>query len=249
MRHRDIPEKVLSKLAAFEKQAENCTRKVAQTRQAIAAARSRLSGGFAKDSEYHDLRATLDGLLEDLASRESAEEAVNNTLWTCKAFIDELPDDAVLEVVKVKPNGHSLSDVRQRIKDAEDELKKLASVPVPSADIEQRVKQYVASLGSPAISGVSDGQRLEVSWPSSSAISLLALLLPDKMVEVLMGEIERAANVPLPFEQRRKRMALMSRLIDELQRQALALGEDASILPPAVVLGVRAAEIKTSRAA
>jgi hypothetical protein len=34
-----------------------------------------------------------------------------------------------------------------------------------------------------------------------------------------------------------------------LQRQALALGEDASSLPPEVVLGVRVAETKATRAA
>ena len=53
----------------------------------------------------------------------------------------------------------------------------------------------------------------------------------------------------MQYEQRRKRMAQLRRVIDELQRQALALGEDASDLPPEVVLGVRVAEIKASRAA
>ena len=59
---------------------------------------------------------------------------------------------------------------------------------------------------------------------------------------------DRTCHVPLPYEQRRKRMAQLGRVIDELQRQSLALGEDASDQPPEVVLGVRVAEIKASRA-
>ena len=41
----------------------------------------------------------------------------------------------------------------------------------------------------------------------------------------------------------------LRREIDELQRQSLALGEDASILPAEVMLGVRVAETKATRAA
>jgi hypothetical protein len=247
MRRRNIPEAVLAKLAKFEKQAEYRTRKVTQTREAIASARQRLTGGFAKDSECYDLRATLDRLLEDLSASEGNEEAAKYTLSTCKTWLDELPDDAVLEVVKVKPNGHSLSDVRQRIKDAEDELKKLASVPVPPADIRERVEAYVASQGRPKVLGIEDGQ-LNIVWPNST-IAVLALLLPHEMVNALMQEIDRVSNLPMPLPERKRRMTELRREIDELQRQALALGEDASILTPEVVLGVRVAETKASRAA
>jgi hypothetical protein len=67
----------------------------------------------------------------------------------------------------------------------------------------------------------------------------IAILLPEKMTEVILSEIERAANTPLPREQRRKRMVELRHQIDELQRQGLALGADTYGLPPAVILGAR----------
>jgi hypothetical protein len=80
----------------------------------------------------------------------------------------------------------------------------------------------------------------------SSGISLGDVLrlpkrhpVPEKTTEVILSEIERAANTPLPREQRRKRMVELRHQIDELQRQGLALGADTYGLPPAVILGAR----------
>ena len=237
MKANHFPNQVQAKLDTFERQVAHLTQQITNTQAAIAAARQRLGGGFERDQEYRDLRATLDKLVADQPILERKLDAARYTLADARAFLDALPDDAVLEAVtSVKPNGLDLDTVRRRIEDAEDELKKLASVPVPSADIKQRVKQYVAALGRPTVSGVTDGKKLEVSWPSNSAVSLLAVLLPDKIVEVILAEIERAANVPLPFEQRRKRMVELRRQIDTLQRQAMALGADTS--GPAAAGGV-----------
>jgi hypothetical protein len=249
MKRNDIPNHVQTKLDKWEQQVEHLTKQVATTQAAIDGARQRLSGGFQRDQEYRDLRASLDKLVTDQPILENKLADARYTLSSCKQFLAALPDDVALEAVKsVKPNGYDLDTVQRRIKDAEDELNKLASVPVPSADIEQRVKQYVAALGRPSVAGVADGKKLDVSWPSNSAVSLLAVLLPDKMVEVILAEIERAANAPLPFEQRRKRMVELRRQTDTLQRQAFALGAGTSDLPPAVVLGVRVAS-RSSRAA
>jgi hypothetical protein len=44
--------------------------RVAKTKDGIAAARQRLSGGFARDHEYHDMRATLDQMVKDLPAIE-----------------------------------------------------------------------------------------------------------------------------------------------------------------------------------
>jgi hypothetical protein len=97
------------------------------------------------------------------------------------------------------------------------------------------------------MTGIGDDQ-LNVIWPNST-IAVLALLLPDEMTNALMKEIERVSNLPMPLPERKRRIAELGREIDELQRQSLALGEDASILTPEVVLGVRVAETKASRAA
>jgi hypothetical protein len=52
-------------------------------------------------------------------------------LTDARAFLEALPDDAVLEPVKVvKPNGLDLDTVWRRIEDAEDEVKRLRAVPI-----------------------------------------------------------------------------------------------------------------------
>jgi hypothetical protein len=166
-------------------------------------------------------------------------DSAQYTLKNCRAFLDALPDDAVLTpVASVKPNGIDLDTVWRRIEDAEDEVKRLRAVPVPSSDIEERIREYVAALARPQVSGIGTGQRLQVRWPDDP-IAVLALLLPDEMVDALMQEIERQANLPMPLLERKKRIAQLVAEIDALQRQALALGADAADFPPAVVLGVR----------
>jgi hypothetical protein len=69
------------------------------------------------------------------------------------------------------------------------------------------------------------------------------------LVNALLREVERVSNRPMPLPQRKRRIAQLQAEIDTLQRQALALGAGTSALPPAVVLGVRIAETKATRAA
>ena len=78
------------------------------------------------------------------------------------------------------------------------------------------------------------------------------------MLALVMGEVERMANDPLPVDQRPPRIAALKRELDELHRveealvaAALATGEPvhrSPSAPPAAVLGVRVAD-KVSRAA
>jgi hypothetical protein len=179
---------------------------------------------------------------------ESKLDSAQYTLKNCRAFLDALPDDAVLEAVaSVKPNGIDLATVQRRIDDGKDEVERLRAVPVPSSDIEERIREYVAALARPQVSGIATGQQLQVRWPDD-VIAVLALLLPDQMVNALLGEVERVSNLPMPLPQRKRRIAELQAEIDTLQRQALALGAGTSGLPPAVVLGVRVAS-RSSRAA
>ncbi len=54
-------------------------------------------------------------MIEDLSARESEEDAARDKLVTCRAFIDELPDDAVLEVAPSRsPIGLYLDGVALR---------------------------------------------------------------------------------------------------------------------------------------
>jgi hypothetical protein len=172
----------------------------------------------------------------------------------CKAWLDELPDGTVLEPVKVKPNGCALGNVRERIKDAENELALLRAVPTPAPDIRKRVEDYVQSLAQPEVSGIGAGQDLVVKWPSS-VIAVFAMLFPERVQEVILAEVDAMANDPLPIKQRRARIAELKREIDELAyvEEALVVtsgAERSPAAPPHAVLGVRVVEAKhVSRAA
>ena len=119
-----------------------------------------------------------------------------------------------------------------QLKDAEAELAALRAVPTPCADIEERVKGYVQEMARPTISGISDGERLRVSWPGSGwdsngprehradILPMIALLHGDAMVDALMREVERIASDPVPLAERKKRIAKLEADMDALQRQA-----------------------------
>jgi hypothetical protein len=89
-------------------------------------------------------------------------------------------------------------------------------------------------------------------------LALLAALFPDRMLALVMGEVERMANDPMPVAQRPPRIAVLKRELDELHRveevlvaAAIAAGQPvhrSASAPPAAVLGVRVAE-SASRAA
>jgi hypothetical protein len=114
-------------------------------------------------------------------------------------------------------------------------------------------------------------ERLSIVWPGAQSssgyisehtcdpLALLAALFPDRMLALVMGEVERVANDPLPVAQRAPRIAALERELDEPHRveeatlvaAAIAAGHPVQPLavgPPAAVLGVRVAG-RASRAA
>jgi hypothetical protein len=105
------------------------------------------------------------------------------------------------------------------------------------------VRDYVGGLA-PKVSGVGVGERLSIVWPGAQApsgyisehscdpLSLLAALFPDRMLALVMIEVERMANDPLPLAQRPPRVAALERELDQLHRMeevlvaaAIAVGE------------------------
>jgi hypothetical protein len=97
-------------------------------------------------------------------------------------------------------------------------------------------------------------QRLQDSEHTCDPLALLAALFPDRMLGLVMGEVERMANDPLPVAQRAPRIAALEREQDELHRVeealvAVAIAAGHSVQrSPAAVLGVRVAD-RASRAA
>ena len=118
--------------------------------------------------------------------------------------------------------------------------------------------------------GIGVGERLSIVWPGAQTpspyisehtcdpLALLAALFPDQMLALVMGEVERMANDPLPVAERPRRIAALERELEELHRieealvaTAIAAGQPvhrSPSAPPAAVLSVRIAE-KVSRAA
>jgi hypothetical protein len=179
------------------------------------------------------------------------------------------PRATKLEPVAVTADGHDLVGVRKRIKAAIAELDALRRAPAPSDDIEARVQDYLRGLAS-KVRGIGVGERLSTVWPgalggtqyisehTADPLALMAALFPDRMLALVMGEVERMANAPLPVAQRAPRVAALERELDELHRveealvaAAIAKGQPvhrSRSAPPTAVLGVRVAD-KVSRAA
>ena len=133
------------------------------------------------------------------------------------------------------------------------------------------MRDYVRGLA-PKVRGVGVGERLSIIWPGAQSssgygyisehtcdpLALLAALFPHRMLALVMGEVERMANDPLPVAQRVPRVAVLERELDELHRveetlvaAAIAAGQPAHrspSAPPAAVLGVKVAD-SISRAA
>jgi len=198
--------------------------------------------------------------------RLQAEQAVSTA---SKVWLDRLPPDTKLEPVAVTADGHNLDNIRSRIKASNAELDSLRRAPAPSKDIEARVWGYLGGLA-PKVRGVGVGERLSIVWPgaqggnqyisehSCDPLSLMAVLFPDRMLSLVMAEVERMANDPLPVAQRPARIAALERELDELHRveealvaAAIAAGHPvhrSPSAPPVAVLGIRIVE-NVSRAA
>jgi hypothetical protein len=107
------------------------------------------------------------------------------------------------------------------------------------------------------------GERLSIIWPGAQAptgyisdhtcdpLALMAALFPDRMLSLVMSEVNRMANDPLPVTQRPPHTAVLERELDELHRVQEALVAAAVTAgqpvhrspsaPPPAVLGVKVA--------
>jgi Tfp pilus assembly protein PilN len=244
MKRQQVPQSVLIKLTELSNAAEYLQGQLTKTEDAISIARKRLSGGFAKDQEFNDTMAALNQMVEkDLPAIKRRQSDTQWVLSSCKVYLDQLPDGTVLEPVTMKADGYEIKQVRDQIRDRENELERLLRLPTPSADIEARLRNYVTSLAHPLIEGIGAGQKLEVRWPHDCAVAMMAFVHADKLVEVLMAEVTRMTNEVMAPKARGKRIAQLEQEIELWQRQAVALNaDDLSFirdLPAHVVLGVR----------
>jgi hypothetical protein len=267
-----LPQFVLAKLLALDEAVEALSVRAGAIERDIENRRARLWGNVRRaEDNPRSLEAELQKLLADqklVQQRLQAEQAV---LSACKAWLDRLPAGTQLKPVPVIADGHDLAGVRKRITAANAELDALRRAPAPSDDIEARVRDYVRGLA-PRVRGIGPGERLSIIFPGAQSssgygyisehtcdpLALLAALFPDRILSLVMGEVERMANDPLPLSQRAPHVAALERQLDELHRveealvaAAIAAGQPvhrSPSSPPAAVLGVRVAD-RASRAA
>jgi hypothetical protein len=267
MHRQNAPAAALEKLISLSDAAERLSDQLIKVETGIAAARQRLTGNFTRDSEYVDARAALDQMVADLPALQKRLRIAEATYSSCKAFLDDLPDNATLEQVNVDATGHgSLEFVRARIRATQADLKALRAIPTTADDIEERVRAYVEGLGKPQISGLGHGEKLRVLWPGAGfgpsgpredradPLALQAFLHPDTMVQRLLRQIERVTAGAMPIKERSARIAKLEDELNELAfveealvAAAIANGEDVQRSPnalPQAVLGVRVADAK-----
>jgi DNA repair exonuclease SbcCD ATPase subunit len=238
MNRASLPHFVRDQLDALEQTVAQLNEKVQRTQEGIDSSRSRLEGAFKDAAEEGDLRASLMDLIGALPVLQQKLGRAKAALLRSRQFVNELPDDAVLERIAVRANGLDRRALAAQLKAAEDELQALRAVPMPAPDIEDRIRDYVAAQARPKLMGIGSGQSFDVVWPND-VTALLALLLPTEMTNALLNEAERQSNTPMPLAQRQQRIAELGQRIDTLQRQTFALDADTTGLPAEVILGVR----------
>ena len=94
---------------------------------------------IAEAQRLSDAVAAQTAICERLEKRLRAEERV---IASCKQFLHELPDSARLRVVEGRAGD--LDDIRQRIKQVNDEMSRVRTFPVPADDLAERIGRYVA---------------------------------------------------------------------------------------------------------
>jgi hypothetical protein len=221
----------------------------------IAHVRDRLNGRVVREGDHFGkLSIELDRLLAEQKMLQRQRPIETDIMDKCRTWLAALPPETPLKQIIPGSNaGLSLSDVRLRIKKLKSTAEALRHVPVPPSDIREKVRTYVQDMTRPVIGGIGTGEVLSVQWPTRLH-ALMAFLQPDVLVERLMTEIDRIANMPCPLAEREQQIAKLEEEIDRLRRT-----EEAAVVatgaprepgcPPWVVLGVKAVEAPGARAA
>ena len=175
-----------------------------------------------------------------------------------------------IQVSRQAADGHELAETRKRIKaaiaeiDAEARSGAVGGHRGPRSKLRSRAR--AAGAGRRGRRAAQHHLARAQSTPGYGYISehtcdplaLLAALFPDRMLALVMAEVERMANDPLPMAQRAPRVAALEGELEELHRveealvaPAVAAGQPvhrSPSAPPAAVLGVSVAD-RASRAA
>jgi hypothetical protein len=251
----EAPAFVVVALAALSDGCATATMRADELTAQISDLRDRLNGRVVRAGDHPEkLRIELERALEEQKMLQRKRPIEADILGRCRAWLASLPPGAVLkQIIPDVEDGLSLSDVRVRIKKLQNQVEALKRVPIPGADIKEKVRTYVERLPMPSIGGIAAGETLTVQWPTGLH-ALLAFVEPGVLAERLLAQIDHIGNSPYPLAQREQQIAELERQIDRLQRaeEAIVVATGAPRqqgCPPWVVLGVNAIEAPSVRAA
>jgi hypothetical protein len=213
---------------------------------------------IAEAQRLSDAVAAQTAICERLEKRLRAEERV---IASCKQFLHELPDSARLRVVEGQAGD--LDDIRQRIKEVNEEMTRVRALPIPSDDIAARVTRYVDALAAsaqPVIQGIGDGQALRVLYPvnehadrvtlsgfsetNGSALLLAALVDGERLAERLLRV---AVDGSITANERSERLRPLQQQMTRLrydEEATICVGDDVSRWSSAPAWAVLQVEIE-----
>lgn len=242
MKIANLPQSVMARMLQLESDARNAQSEARDATDALANARKRLN--FEIETDVLDgLNNSLPALIQQAEITGNAHTSLTETVERCRRWLDSLPDATLLEpytpqITEGDP-AQALKATREKLTTATKERNALARIPVPSEDIEEKVRDYVAALATkarPYVRGIARNDKLSVRWPpqpnstvantlgwpddTCNPLLMAALLHPDELAQRILDEIEREANEHMPIDQRHTRIATLTDEIEELQRQA-----------------------------
>jgi hypothetical protein len=191
-------------------------------------------GGERIPPSIFQLKHEFDGILEAATEARRRARAQLAVAGEVRGWIESLPADAQLEPVKPHLDGHALPDVRSRLADLGQQLRRLETAPVPPPDLRAVIAAKVAELtykGRPMLSG---SDLCYVRWPTSQSANranadgfardscdpllMFAFLFPQVLEDRLVELIERQASEPVPVRDRPEAIAAIRREADHLRR-------------------------------
>jgi hypothetical protein len=258
----NAPQAVLAKLIALDEHAAALAAAADQHDRKLADTRNRLNGRrINSKDDYVALEQQLPRLIEQqprLRNRATREQSI---LSSCKFYLDQLPDGAVLDVVEVTPTA-DLPAVRAQIAKLGEERRALINAPPSPAEMADEVKRWVATIGSQGNpSRLLTDNSFSPRWGGSavqdaadkprSPFSFLCWLVPDLMVQRFEQELEARASALSRLSRAEREQKLseietaitMARYQEEvLIAAAIASGEDIvrdAAAPAEAVLQIR----------
>lgn len=249
-----VPGFVSAKLAALSDARTSEAVRADQLTGEIANLRDRFNGRIQRNSDARtDFPALIDAALAEQQAVSARLSTLSRICDECRKWLAQLPATSSLEQVTPEiETGITLPAIRARIKRLEEAAIALKRIPLPAADIRQRVEAYVQSLTQPVIRGVAAGERLTVEWPGYprtlgapppphvDLFTLVAFLQPEQFAQRLLATISKAA----PPVDRDQQIKNLEQEIEQLQRAEETLvvsigAERVSGRPPEVVLGCK----------